>query len=58
MYCSNCGSPLEKGASFCVNCGTRVSQSDDNICVICGAKIEDKDKFCSGCGRKLLFQKK
>ena len=29
-YCINCGAPLEEGAKFCTNCGTRVGGDQNN----------------------------
>ena len=50
--CSNCGAPLEEGAQFCTECGTRVCATQRQ-CPYCGAAIDDDSQFCSECGAKL-----
>ena len=50
--CSNCGAPLEDGAQFCTECGTKVTSSQ-KICPHCGAVTDDDSLFCSECGAQL-----
>ena len=50
--CSKCGAPLEEGAQFCTECGTRVC-AIQRQCPYCGAAIDDDSQFCSECGAKL-----
>ena len=50
--CSNCGAPLEDGAQFCTECGTKVCVTQRQ-CLHCGAAIDDDSQFCSECGAKL-----
>ncbi len=50
MNCSNCGAPAEAGASFCVECGSRLNAG----CPDCGAANPADSQFCSICGRGLV----
>ena len=50
MKCTACGVELEKGARFCLDCGTEVPQV--KVCVKCGVELSPTAKFCSQCGAK------
>lgn len=54
MKCSNCGSELKQGASFCTNCGQKLeetsAQTQGKFCTKCGAKNLAEAKFCDVCG--------
>ncbi len=57
--CPNCGSDVEKGYRFCVNCGTRIPEDEKKaasaapVCDKCGAPVEDGALFCINCGAKI-----
>ena len=56
MNCSNCGSEIKNGASFCTNCGAKVEVqpvSGEKFCTQCGTKNAPDAKFCDGCGKPL-----
>ncbi len=53
--CPNCGAPNPQGATFCANCGFKLSKSlkeeiEGIICPNCGVKNPKDAKFCSNCG--------
>lgn len=48
MNCSVCGSVIQDGAKFCVECGTPVVR--DVFCANCGNKLTTEQKFCPQCG--------
>lgn len=48
LKCSNCGTELDAGAKFCMECGTPVPQVKK--CVQCGMELPLRAKFCLGCG--------
>ncbi|MBD3400552.1 MAG: zinc-ribbon domain-containing protein [Candidatus Coatesbacteria bacterium] len=50
--CPNCGTPLEKGANFCIMCGTPRPE-EEATCPSCGKPIKDSDIFCGNCGMRL-----
>lgn len=56
--CSSCGSIVEEGKKFCVECGGNMTdtteQSNTTTCPKCNANIGVGLKFCSECGEKLL----
>lgn len=56
--CPTCGSMVEDGKKFCVECGSNmtdtVEQSNTITCPKCNAAIGVGLKFCSECGEKLL----
>lgn len=49
-FCSECGSPLVKGAPFCPNCGAK--QDVSTVCSNCGKELKPNQKFCPYCGTK------
>ena len=49
--CTNCGSPLQSGASFCRQCGTRAQQA--NACARCGTSNSPGVAFCANCGNAM-----
>lgn len=65
MVCPKCGAPLEDGATFCGNCGTKVEgggaqpvsqQNSDQgsvFCPNCGKRLSAGDVFCDECGFNL-----
>ena len=48
--CTNCGTELEEGAKFCLECGTPVPQTKK--CIKCGFELPLSAKFCPECGTK------
>ena len=52
MKCRNCGADLKENASFCTECGTRISPTDPPVlfCTECGSKLGAEAKYCSKCG--------
>lgn len=52
--CSNCGAPIPENAKFCLECGTKVKNYNNNtvVCPNCKQTVI-KSKFCSECGFKL-----
>ena len=50
MTCSNCGTELEEGAKFCLECGAPVPQTKK--CIHCGEELPLKAKFCPACGNR------
>ena len=49
INCPKCGEELEDGATFCTNCGEKLTVS----CPKCGKALKPGAKFCSGCGTNL-----
>ena len=52
ILCKNCGSELQEGAKFCMNCGEKVVLG--TVCPDCGATIPEGAKFCMNCGKKMV----
>jgi len=54
IKCSKCGEEFPEGAKFCLGCGQKVEQLQDDMvkCPKCGASVP-KGKFCLECGYKL-----
>ena len=51
--CSNCGTPLGDGQTFCPKCGTpKVAAPKTDVCGNCGAELQDGQAFCPKCGHK------
>ena len=66
MFCEKCGTPIQNGDRFCMNCGTELvavtgnEQSEQNAapivddgilrCCDCGMEIKENEKYCIGCG--------
>lgn len=48
--CANCGTELEEGAKFCLECGTPVPQTKK--CIKCGFELPLAAKFCPECGTR------
>ncbi len=48
--CANCGTELDEGAKFCLECGTPVPQTKK--CIKCGFELPLSAKFCPECGTK------
>ena len=56
MRCPNCQSPLEEGAIFCQECGTRAGQQPKKkamFCSHCGSRLEEDSVFCGNCGSRI-----
>ena len=56
QICTNCGSSVAKGTSFCPNCGNKmpvVQIQPVNPCPSCGKENTPGDKFCQYCGTPL-----
>lgn len=63
--CPSCGTPLEPGCAFCVECGARVTAPEAEqeapaesapvrFCTECGNMITDNEAmFCNNCGARL-----
>ena len=51
-YCSNCGTEISEGASFCGACGEKVTsiKTNINVCSNCGCSLKNADKYCPECG--------
>ena len=49
VECPNCGKTNESGASFCNNCGEKLTKK----CEYCGKENALDAKYCDGCGQKL-----
>ena len=52
--CPKCGNPVPENAKFCLECGTKIEQLNENeiICPHCNKKTP-KGKFCMECGSRL-----
>ncbi len=48
--CANCGTELDEGAKFCLECGTPVPQTKK--CIKCGLELPLSAKFCPECGTR------
>ena len=46
QVCPQCHAPVQAGAKFCSNCGTKLIQ----VCPECGKVVAPGSKFCSECG--------
>lgn len=46
QVCPQCHAPVQAGAKFCSNCGTKLIQ----VCPGCGKVVAPGSKFCSECG--------
>jgi RNA polymerase subunit RPABC4/transcription elongation factor Spt4 len=59
-YCSNCGSKISEGASFCGDCGEKVILLDieNNVCSNCDYSTNLDEKYCPECGEILSNLKK
>lgn len=53
--CPKCGNIVPANAKFCLECGTKIENLDENemICPSCGMKTP-KGKFCMECGQPLV----
>ena len=49
MYCKNCGSAMEQGATVCINCGVPSGQGA-NYCANCGNPLQPGAAVCMSCG--------
>ena len=45
-YCTNCGTEVFSGATFCTGCGHKISR----YCTNCGAESLERATFCTRCG--------
>ena len=60
--CKNCGNPLQKGAKFCPDCGTKVEDVPSELknkidfCPNCGQPVDHEEGFCQNCGTNLISQ--
>lgn len=55
MKCSNCNTQNENDSKFCIKCGNKLEQKEDdaiNFCSECGIKKRISDKFCINCGHE------
>ena len=50
ITCPTCGTQLEDGAKFCLECGTPIPQTKK--CINCGFELPLSAKFCPECGTK------
>ena len=56
MFCKNCGSNIEDGATFCKNCGykleqaTQVQSTPKKYCSHCGKEFDPLAVLCVHCG--------
>ena len=48
ITCPTCGTQLEDGAKFCLECGTPIPQTKK--CIKCGFELPLSAKFCPECG--------
>ncbi|MBE5853555.1 MAG: zinc-ribbon domain-containing protein [Lachnospiraceae bacterium] len=54
VTCPQCGKACEKGALFCMGCGTKLQQTEQMVfCMNCGQKISANAMFCNYCGTKV-----
>lgn len=44
MYCKNCGAKLREGNKFCTNCGSIISEEEQNIIAQENRKLEERQK--------------
>jgi len=51
LSCPKCGSAIDAGTKFCINCGSQVPIT--NICPKCHWPIEVGEGFCSNCGQTI-----
>ena len=51
LRCQNCGAIINRGDSFCTNCGMEIGAVF--YCKFCGSKVKRGDTFCTNCGHKL-----
>ena len=74
MFCEKCGTPIQNGDRFCMNCGTElvavtenekseqnaVPIADDGIlrCSDCGVEIKENENYCIGCGAPITNKTK
>ena len=49
--CKKCGTALQSGARFCLNCGNKVEEG--KACPHCGTVLPEGAKFCFNCGKPL-----
>ncbi len=49
--CAGCGNPLNPGANFCTQCGTRIPVT--KTCPKCHTEAAPDDAFCGICGTRL-----
>ncbi len=60
-YCPKCGSEVQAGEKFCVDCGALVkSQVKGSVpsCPECGSELQTGEKFCPECGASVKSQAK
>jgi len=57
VKCAGCGNMLPANAKFCLECGAKVENLNDNevLCPGCGKKTA-KGKFCMECGAALVLK--
>ena len=57
--CPNCGYKNTSDSQFCEECGTKLTDAEENLkttinlCPNCGAIAQEGDNFCAECGQKL-----
>ena len=56
MKCVNCGTELEEGVNFCLNCGCKVEpvKQEEIKCPKCGTVLSEAANFCFVCGTKII----
>ncbi|MFY9227446.1 MAG: zinc ribbon domain-containing protein [Blastocatellia bacterium] len=52
--CTNCGSWLSPGATFCSGCGVQANRSSAPVCKKCGTNNLPGARFCSSCGERFV----
>ena len=61
MFCIQCGQQLESDSQFCISCGAKTPESDNqsaessdnSFCIQCGEQLLSDSLFCTTCGAKV-----
>ncbi len=62
LTCPSCDTAYQRGDLFCVGCGARLTQLEDQpqdiglLCSHCGATLHEGDQFCAKCGKPVATE--